>query len=163
MKQDSKTRNLVLSGVMAAAVMLMTMVSLPLPSGAGYIHLGDAAVLLCAALLPLSIAWAAAGLGAALADIILGFTIYAPASLVIKGLMCLICCLLLKVLRGRLSVFAYLVAALVVPLGYLLYETVLGLGAAAVTNIPLNSLQALAGALLAFAAGLALNKNRGAS
>ncbi|MDO4544386.1 MAG: ECF transporter S component [Clostridia bacterium] len=161
MKQDNKTHTLVLSGVMAAVVMLLTLISIPLPSGSGYVHLGDAAVLLCAALLPLGYAAAAAGVGAALADIILGFSLYAPASLVIKGLMALCCFLMLKLFRGKLSLFAYLVSAALVPLGYLLYETILNLGAAALANIPLNALQGAVGAIIAFAVGMMLSRNGG--
>lgn len=150
-----------LSGVMAAAVMLLTMVSIPLPSGYGYVHLGDAAVLLCAVLLPLPFGWAAAGLGAALSDIILGFALYSPATFVIKALMALLAGVLMKVFRGKFSIFALLVAALLVPLGYLGYEAlILQIGASSVLNIPLNALQGLVGAVLCYIVQLFLLRRK---
>ncbi len=164
MKQDSKTKSLALAGVMTAVVMLLTLVSIPLPSSAGYINLGDAAVLMCAFLLPLQFGWAAAGLGAALSDIILGWTSYAPATFIIKGLMALFCCLLLKAFKGKLSILALLVAALMVPLGYFAYEAlVLGLGTAAVANIPLNALQSAVGATLCYIVQLLMGKMKSGS
>ena len=56
------------------------------PSGYGYVNLGDAGVYLCALLLPGGLGALAAGVGAALADLILGWAVYAPVTLLIKGL-----------------------------------------------------------------------------
>ena len=77
---------LVLAALMAALCTLLTLViRIPSPMG-GYLNLGDCAVLLSAWLLGPAAGAAAAGLGSALADL-LGYPLYAPATLVIKALM----------------------------------------------------------------------------
>lgn len=158
---DNKTKNIALSGVLAAAVLLLTMISLPLPSGSGYIHLGDAAVLLCAVLLPVSFGWVAAGCGAALADIILGFAMYAPATFVIKALMALCAGLLIKFFKGKWSIAALIISALIVPLGYLAYEAlILDIGVSAFVNIPLNALQSTVGAALCYIVQLLIGRKQ---
>ena len=53
----------------------------------GYVNLGDGIVLLSAWVLPLPYGIVAAGLGSALADLFSGYTVYAPATFVIKALM----------------------------------------------------------------------------
>ena len=83
---DKKTHRLALAGQLCGATLLLTLISLPLPSGYGYVNLGDAGVYLCAMLLPGGLGALAAGVGAALADLILGWAVYAPATLIIKGL-----------------------------------------------------------------------------
>ena len=98
-KMDNRTKHLALAGQLAGATLLLTLISLPLPSGYGYVNLGDAGVYLCAFLLPGGFGALAAGLGAALADIILGWATYAPATFLIKGLTALLAGLLLR--RGK--------------------------------------------------------------
>lgn len=85
------------AGLLAAMIFLLTaVVSIPIPGGAGYINLGDAGVLTAAALLGGWWGAACAGIGSALADLFLGFGVYAPATLVIKGGMALLAAFLLK-------------------------------------------------------------------
>ncbi|MBQ6891669.1 MAG: ECF transporter S component, partial [Clostridia bacterium] len=72
-KLDKKTHRLALAGQLCGATLLLTLISLPLPSGYGYVNLGDAGVFLCACLLPGGLGALAAGVGAALADLILGW------------------------------------------------------------------------------------------
>lgn len=155
---DKRIRSLALGGVFCALTLLLTLLSVPLPSSLGYINAGDVGVFLCATVLPLPFAALAAAIGAALADVILGYAIYAPATLLIKGAAALAAALLLKRFSGRLRIIALLVGALAIPLGYLGYELLLGYGAAALANVPLNALQACAGAGLAYAIGFALPK-----
>lgn len=78
-------RYLCLSGIFAALVFVCT-AFLQIPSHAGYIHAGDALIYLAACLLPWPYAMAAGMIGGALADVLTSFAIWAPASLIIKGL-----------------------------------------------------------------------------
>ena len=67
---DQKTKRLALAGQLCGATLLLTLLSIPLPSGYGYVNLGDGGVFLCACLLPGGLGALAAGVGAALADLI---------------------------------------------------------------------------------------------
>ena len=93
---DRKTKRLALAGQLCGATLLLTLLSIPLPSGYGYVNLGDAGVFLCACLLPGGLGALAAGVGAALADLILGWAMYAPVTLLIKGLTALLAGLALR-------------------------------------------------------------------
>ena len=99
-------------------------------------------------LLPAGYAALCAGVGSALADLI-GFPLYAPVTLVVKGLAALVFALLWRRLPGKLRYLAFL-AVLLIPLGYFLYELVIA-GAFAWADLPLNLLQSAVGAGLAWA------------
>lgn len=72
--------------VFTAAVLVMTMfVKFPNPL-MGYTNLGDAFIFLAAMCFGPVFAMISGGIGSALADVILGFGIYAPFTLVVKGL-----------------------------------------------------------------------------
>lgn len=53
----------------------------------GYMHFGDGIILLAALMTPFSCAIPAAIIGSALADLLSGFAMYVPATVLIKGLM----------------------------------------------------------------------------
>ena len=154
---DQKTKRLALAGQLCGTTLLLTLISIPLPSGYGYVNLGDGGVFLCACLLPGGLGAVAAGTGAALADLILGWAVYAPATLVIKGLTALLAGLALRhVNRGAVPLA--LLCCLLVPLGYFLYETILLTAPVAAMNILPNALQAAVGAGLGTLVGRHLKK-----
>ena len=81
-----KTRKLVTAALLAALTCVATMViKIPSPLH-GYLNLGDGVVLLAGWVLTPGYGFLAAGLGSALADLISGYLIYAPATFLIKGL-----------------------------------------------------------------------------
>ena len=85
--RSQKLRILTLTGLFTALTTVATLV-IQIPTlTKGYINLGDTIVNLAAWLLGPVYGTAAAGIGSALADLIAGYTIYAPATLVIKALM----------------------------------------------------------------------------
>ena len=144
-KMDKKTKRLALAGLLSGVTLLLTLISIPLPSGYGYVNLGDAGVYLCALLLPGGLGALAAGVGAALADLILGWAVYAPVTLLIKGLTTFLAGLALRRAR-KAAIPLSLLCCLTVPLGYFLYETVLLTAPVAAVNILPNTLQAVLGA-----------------
>lgn len=90
MKSSKALKNLTAGGLFAALILIATYFHTPMPNAnGGYIHVGDAIIYLCASMLPLGYSAVAAAIGGALCDIISGYTIYAPATLVIKVLLCL--------------------------------------------------------------------------
>ena len=142
---DRKTKRLALAGQLCGATLLLTLLSIPLPSGYGYVNLGDAGVFLCACLLPGGLGALAAGVGASLADLILGWPIYAPVTLLIKGLTALLAGLALRRAKG-FGLALSLLCCLLVPLGYFLFETVLLTAPVAAVNVLPNGFQAIVGA-----------------
>ena len=147
-KNDKKTKRLALAGQLCGATLLLTLISIPLPSGYGYVNLGDAGVYLCALLLPGGLGALAAGVGAALADLILGWAMYAPVTLLVKGLTAF-----LAGLAFRRAIPLALLCCLLVPLGYFLYEVVLLTAPMAAVNVLPNALQAVIGAGLGTVVG----------
>lgn len=147
---DRNVRRLALAGVLCALTVVLTLISVPIPGGHGYLNLGDAAVLTTATLLGGPWGIICAGVGSALADILLGYVTYAPATLLIKALVAFVAWELLKNRDGRAPIVSYLIAVLLVPTGYFLYETALYGYGAAVVNIAVNLMQGVVGAFLAW-------------
>ena len=78
--------------------------------------------------------------------LLLGSALYAPATLVIKGLMAFIAAKLLK--KGGMRVPWLLVSGLVMAAGYFAYECMLYGASVAMLSIPANLIQAVLGAVL---------------
>lgn len=151
MKHD-KIVKLVLAALFAALTCVATLVvSIPIPATNGYINLGDGVVLLGAFLLGPVYGLAAGGLGSMLADILLGYALYAPGTLIVKALMALCAALVLRAGHGKTGalLLGAVVGELVMIAGYFVYEALaLGYGWAAAGSIPANAIQGIAGALV---------------
>ena len=81
---------LVFTGLMAALVCVSTAVLvIPLPTG-GFANLGDCFVIIAGYMLGPVYGALAAGIGAGLSDLFLGYGIYAPATFVIKAIMAIV-------------------------------------------------------------------------
>lgn len=144
---NQSVKKLTMAGVLAAAIVLLTsVVSIPMPGGFGYINLGDAGVLLAGALLGGGWGALCAGAASALSDILLGWSIYAPATFLIKGAVALVAGILFNRSAKKLRYGFFYLAALIVPVGYFLYETILYGTATAIPNVAFNTLQCLIGA-----------------
>ncbi|MBA4347915.1 MAG: hypothetical protein C0413_03585 [Clostridiales bacterium] len=154
-------RRLTAAGVLAAAIVLLTtLVSLPMPGGLGYINLGDVGVLLAGMMLGGGWGALCAGAASALADVLLGYTVYAPATFIIKGLVALVAGLLFARTQKKIRFAALYPAALIVPVGYFFYEVMLYGVASAIPNILFNTMQCLIGAVIATVLGLMLSKSK---
>lgn len=84
-----------ISVFIALTAVVTIFISIPTP-GAGYLNFGDAIVYIAAACLGPVGGMLAGGIGSAIADLALAYSIWAPFTLVIKGLEGLICGLLIK-------------------------------------------------------------------
>ncbi len=151
MKKNS-LRLLVGTAVFAALVCAATMViTIPVPVTGGYIHPGDGIALLAGWMLGPFWGFAAAGIGSAMADLLLGYVVYVPGTLIIKGLIGLLAGLIRRAIKKRRisAVIAAVVAEAVMVLGYFLYESLLlGYGMAAAAAVPGNLVQAAGGIAL---------------
>ena len=147
-----KILKIVLSGLFAAVIFVLT-AFVPIPLGHGYANAGDAFVVLSGMMLGPWAGLAAAGVGSAMADLYLGYSVYAPATFVIKGLMAVCACLISRALKTRKSLmiksaFVYAVCESIMVLGYFLFEGVLYGFVPSALNIPANAMQGLAGLVI---------------
>ena len=84
MKQLSATRQIVMTAMFAALTLLATFIIKIQTPTFGYIHLGDAFVLLSGFFLGPFLGGLAAGIGSALSDLLGGYAIWVPGTFVIK-------------------------------------------------------------------------------
>ena len=148
MTGQEKHKTWVLTALLSALTCVATMVLvIPSPSG-GYMNLGDAVVLLGACLLGPVYGALAGGAGAALADLLAGFPMYVPATLIIKVGMGLLAGWLYQKLKKKTWTVAVCgtAAESIMVVGYWLYDGLLmkSLTGSAV-GIPANLTQAVFG------------------
>lgn len=135
-----------MSAVFAALICASTFViKIPSPLQ-GYINLGDCFVLLASWLLIRRLGVLSSALGSALADLIAGYAIFAPATFVIKGLMALVCYHCFKAVKknaktGLAAIVSGIAAECVMMLGYFIYESFLYGIKAASAGISFNAIQ----------------------
>lgn len=85
--KNYSVKKLVLSGIMIALVFLATYFTrIPTPLPGGYFNLGDAAIMLAAVFLGPVGGLVAGAIGSSIADLAAGALLFAPITLVVKGL-----------------------------------------------------------------------------
>ena len=150
----TKTQKIVTASMLAALCCVATMIiKIPTPLH-GYANLGDCIVLLSAFLLPVGYGFCAAAIGSALADVLSGYAMYAPATFIIKGLMVIAAYFIYKQFakkdKNKLpgKIISGFVAEVIMIAGYFVFEGFLyGFGASLV-NIPANAVQGVAGLII---------------
>ena len=124
-----QTRTLVMTGVFAALGCAATMaVQIPTPTG-GYVNLGDTVVILGGYLLGPVFGALAGGLGPAMADLLSGYAVYVPATLVIKAVMGVLAGCLYRLFAGRGMALCAAAAEAVMVAGYWLFDALLAAAA----------------------------------
>ena len=150
--RTEKIQKLVWEGLFTALTTIATMiVQVPSPLG-GYLNAGAAVVILSAFLLGSPWGALAAGLGSALADLLSGYAIYAPATLIIKALMALAAGAILRSAKKKnalsMAVLGSLASEVIMIVGYFAYDAlVMGYGLGALANVPGNCMQGAFGVL----------------
>ncbi len=159
-----KTLKLTYTAMLTAMVCVATML-IRIPTMVGYTNLGDGFILLSAFLFGPFYGAVAGGIGSMLADILSGYAFYAPATLIIKGLIAVIAALLWKAMSKSggdkvwKKILASLIAELWMAAGYWTFETLfLGEAKAALASIPNNIAQGLVGVVLGMVLYYALSK-----
>lgn len=148
-----KSKNIVMSALMVALVTIATIViRIPTPATQGYVNMGDALIFVSALLFGPKIGFIAGGFGSALADILAGYTNWAPWTFVIKGLEGFIAGFLVYRLNSKdniiINIIALILAGLWMAIGYFIASLIMYGMAAAITDFPSNVLQATAGIIL---------------
>ena len=149
----TKTQKIVTAAILAALACVATMIiKIPSPMK-GYLNLGDCVVLLSGWVLSPMYGFLAAGIGSALADLFSGYVIYAPATLVIKGLMAVAAYYIFKLIYNKIGnlpsrIVSGIVAELIMVFGYFLFEGILYGFVPSLVNIPANLVQGVAGLII---------------
>ena len=147
------TREIALSAIMAALVCASTLlIQLPIPATQGFFNVGDAMVMVASLTFGPIVGFFAGGIGSALADLIGGWYVWVPFTLVIKGLEGFLAgsiMVLDEEDKGvKTKIVAWIVAASEMVGGYFLVQYYMyGLGAA-LTELPFNMLQMVAGGVI---------------
>ncbi len=106
-----QTQLLVVTSLMVTVVLATTMFT-SIPLAQGYLNLGDLVIYIIASVMPLNVALIAAGLGSALADILVpGAAVYAIFTLFIKVTMVLIVHLFRQYLDTKLRFVPFFLAS----------------------------------------------------
>ena len=132
---------------------------LHIPTYNGYVHCGDGLIFIAACILPMPYSIVVGVSGAMLADLLTGFAIWAPGSMVIKGLLAILfSCRSNKIITRR-NLVMLLPAALISAAGYYLYEAlIVDSFIASLSGIPGSLVQAAASSIVYVIMGVAMDK-----
>lgn len=147
--------SLSIMSIFAAITCILTMtVTIPVPATGGYINIGDLGVMLAGLIFGPIIGFMSGGVGSALADIFLGFPIWAPATFVVKGLEGFVVGLIAnpRIFHGKRTykdILAVIAGGLLMVLGYFIVELlVFNFGmVASLSEVPGNFFQFIFGAI----------------
>lgn len=153
---DAKVKILIMTAMFAALVCVATSsIRIPTPMTGGYIHPGDAMVILSGVILGPFWGFLAGSIGSAISDIIGGYGIYVPATILIKGLVSMAAGLVYHRIgrsgksRQLAVVLGGVADIVIVTLGYMIYESFLYGLATSIAGIPSSLVQSAIGTVLA--------------
>ena len=151
---NNNLKKLILAALFAALSCVATMsIRIPTPGTGGYIHPGDAIVILSGVILGPVWGFFAGGIGSALSDLIGGYFVYVPITFVIKGLVALVAGFLFLIFGiSLISCFVVVVLGgvaeiILVAGGYFVCEYFI-YGAGAAASIPANIIQGIGGLVI---------------
>lgn len=151
---NDQIKKIIMAALFAALTCVATMcIRIPTPGTNGYIHPGDAIVILAGIILNPVWGFFAAGIGSSMADLIGGYFIYVPITFIIKGLVALCAGLIYRAVgknsktRYAAVILGGIIDIIFVAGGYFICEYfIYGSGAAA--SIPANIIQGVGGLII---------------
>jgi len=157
---SEKVMNLVLMGLMTCLVIVTTMfIKIPIPMTQGYVHLGDSMIFLAVLILGKKNGSIAAGVGSAMGDILGGYAVWAPWTLVIKFIMAWILGIFAERFEKKGEIVGMVIAGAEMTAGYYVASSILyGSWIVTLADIPWNIGQFAVGMVLALMLSAALNK-----
>lgn len=159
---DKKIKDMIYTALFAALVCVATfIIKVPSPITGGYTHLGDGFIFIAVILLGKKNGAWAGSIGAALADVVGGYSFYALPTFIIKGVMALIMGTIIKNLPSikHKWVAGAALGSIWQVLGYYLVGSLfVGNFITTISEIPGNAIQSAAG-IIVTAAFLAVFKN----
>jgi uncharacterized membrane protein len=148
---DKKLNKMVYTALLAALVCVATfLIKVPMPITNGYSHIGDGFIFIAVILLGGKSGALAAALGAALADILGGYAIYALPTFIIKGVMALIMGYVVVKMdnKNKYLIGSFLGSVWQVIAYYLVGAVMVGSFITPLVEIIGNSLQSLVGIII---------------
>ena len=156
--KNRTTRRICLTALMAAIIYVFT-AYIHVPSHTGYTHVGDGFLYLAASLLPAPFAAAAGAIGAGLADLLSGYGIWAPGTVIIKVQTAFCFINSREKLVNKRNVLGILPALVLCVGGYYLYEALItGNFTAPALGIPGYLTQVALSSVVYLALGSALDR-----
>lgn len=159
-KENVMIKRLVITGLMAAMITVMTAYICHVPVGAneGYIHFGDALIYIAAAILPAPYAMAAGAIGGGMADLLTA-PVWAPATIIIKMLITIPFTNKKNKIVNTRNVVALFIAFVISSVGYFLAEGLMfGFTTAFFASLGGSVIQSGGSAVVFVIFGLALDK-----
>ncbi|MCP1109846.1 ECF transporter S component [Ohessyouella blattaphilus] len=148
-------KKMIYAALFAALTFVATsIIRIPTPGTSGYVHPGDAFVILGGILLGPLWGALAGGIGSALSDLVGGYVIYIPITFLIKGLAGGLVGYAFHSFRGAFKkaplrvIIGGVICTLIVALGYLFCESFLYGFAAALASFLPNLIQGITGIIL---------------
>ncbi|MDD3768140.1 MULTISPECIES: ECF transporter S component [Aminobacterium] len=145
MKKRSQASRVSFGAVMAAIVAVATLISIPMPGFRLYFNMGEGVIYTIALIFGPRYGALCGGLGASIADLILGYPLWAPFTLVIKGLEGYVA----GKLRNKNKTLAIAAGASVMITGYTTMAAILYGAKAAPVELATDLLQTGIGAIVA--------------
>ena len=157
--KNKKLLRIVMAAMFAALVTGLTFFpKIPIPGG-GYVHLGDTMIYIAAAFLPMPYAMAAAAIGGGLADILSGYSVYAPFTIIVKALLTIAFTHKDNKILAKRNCLAPLSGIIITPLIYFFADSFLANSfGAAVPGIIWNLAQAAASMIVFYIVAAAFDK-----
>ncbi|PVX24106.1 MAG: ECF transporter S component [Candidatus Bathyarchaeum sp.] len=159
-KKQKTVIQISLMAVMSALAAVGTLI-IQIPNGmGGYFNVGDVMIFVSALTFSPLVGGVAGGLGSALADALMGYLVFAPATLVIKGLEGSLAGAITNKKSVFRDVFAVVAAGAEMVIGYFLFELfVLQWGLSlSLAEIPMNIAQVAVGGLVGIPVALILRR-----
>ena len=157
-KTKKLTRTIALTALFTALTAAATFIKVETPVTHGHINFGDVIVLLGAFALGPVYGGIAGAVGSMLADLIMGYMLFVPATFVIKGACAVTAALIFLAFShgAKRSLVGQIIGGLageaIMVIGYFAYEaTLLKYGWAAAASAPLNAIQGVVGVALSIA------------
>ena len=162
MNQSDRVRKLCETALFVAIVFIGVFL-IKIPGPFGYTHIGDSMIFLSVLMLGGKRGAVAGGIGAALADIVSGYTVWAVPTLICKAMMAALMGAMIKHhafgLKGRGLWFVSAAAGGVLQgIGYLIFWYFMFGKAAAIAAVPGLTFQAISGIIIAFVISESLQK-----
>lgn len=161
MMKESKTSQIVLLGLMIAAVCIGTMVvQIPMPATEGFINIGDSIIFITSILFGPLAGMIAGGIGSSLADLLSGYAHWAPFTLVIKGLEGLIVGYLMRgSFHKSIMMISTSIGAIFMVFGYYIAGAFLKSSfIISLDSMPGNLIQAVASIIIAIPVAITISK-----
>jgi uncharacterized membrane protein len=161
--RDLEIRQIVLTGVLIALVAVLTLaVRVPFALTRGYFNFSDVGIFLAGFAFGPWVGLVAGGVGTALADVVGGYPMYAPLTLVAHGLEGFVAGAIARQSRGVWGmILGWILGAAVMVAGYFLGEAFvfrMGVAAAATEAVTINLPQVVVGGIVGIPLVLALRR-----